>query len=141
MKRNTKRRSSGCEQLDRHRESLAQQGFKGDALKRLMDPLMSFHLQLQEEVETYEQLKRGELGGELTSLRSLGHSLICLRIAADVSQAELAKRLDVDPSQVSRDERNEYHGITIDRAAKIIDALGAKLQLRFELERKEPVGA
>ena len=35
----------------------------------------------------------------------------------------------------------EYHGITIDRAAKIIDALGAKLQLRFELERKEPVGA
>jgi transcriptional regulator with XRE-family HTH domain len=48
-----------------------------------------------------------------------------LRIAADVSQADLAKRLDVDPSQVSRDERNEYHGITIDRAAKIIRAPSA----------------
>lgn len=50
------------EQLERHRESLAAQGFKGDALQRLMDPLMSFHLQLQEEVQSYEQLKRGELG-------------------------------------------------------------------------------
>ena len=31
-------------------------------------------------------------------------------------------------SQVSRDERNEYHGITVDRAIKILDTLGVKLQ-------------
>jgi transcriptional regulator with XRE-family HTH domain len=40
-------------------------------------------------------------------LRGLGHLLIALRIAQGVSQRELAKRLEVHESQVSRDERNE----------------------------------
>jgi hypothetical protein len=30
--------------------------------------------------------------------------------------------------QVSRDERNEYHGITVDRASRILDALGVQLR-------------
>jgi predicted transcriptional regulator len=100
--------------------------------------LVSFHLQLNEEVASYERLKRRELG-ELTNLRGLGHSLICLRIAKDVSQAELAQRLGVNPSQVSRDERNEYHGITLERAAKVLEALGVKVRLEFDVESAEPI--
>ena len=42
-----------------------------------------------------------------------GHLLISLRIAKGISQRELAKRLNVHESQVSRDERNEYFGITL----------------------------
>ena len=60
--------------------------------------------------------------------------MICLRIAKDLSQAELANRLGVDPSQVSRDERNEYHGITLERVAKILEALGIKIRMKFEIE-------
>ena len=45
-----------------------------------------------------------------------------------MSQRELAAKLEVHESQVSRDERNEYHGITVDRAIKILDTLGVKLQ-------------
>jgi len=33
---------------------------------------------------------------------------------------------------VSRDERNEYHGITVDRANRILDALDVKLVTRVE---------
>jgi transcriptional regulator with XRE-family HTH domain len=51
--------------------------------------------------------------------------LIALRIAAGMTQRQLADRLDVSEAQVSRDERNEYHGITVERAQRIIDALGA----------------
>lgn len=31
---------------------------------------------------------------------------------------------------MSRDERNEYHGVTLDRAVKILKALGVRLQTR-----------
>ena len=93
----------------------------------------SFHLQLEEEVESYERLKRAEFD-ELDNLRGLGQLLISLRIAQEISQRELAKRLKVHESQVSRDERNEYFGITLDRAAKILDALNARLRTTVEIE-------
>jgi ribosome-binding protein aMBF1 (putative translation factor) len=93
----------------------------------------SFHLQLEEEVESYERLKRGEFD-DLDNLRGLGQLLISLRISQGVSQRELAKRLKVHESQVSRDERNEYFGITLERAAKILDALNARLHTTVEIE-------
>ena len=93
----------------------------------------SFHLQLKEEVESYERLKRGEFE-ELDNLRGLGHLLIALRIAQGISQRELAKRLHAHESQVSRDERNEYFGITLERAMKILDALHAHLRTKVELD-------
>jgi ribosome-binding protein aMBF1 (putative translation factor) len=93
----------------------------------------SFHLQLKEEVESYERLKRGEFE-ELDNLRGLGHLLISLRIAQGISQRELAKKLDVHESQVSRDERNEYFGITLERAIKILDTLNVRLHTTIEIE-------
>jgi ribosome-binding protein aMBF1 (putative translation factor) len=119
--------------ISRQKEELVGLGLSGDDLKRAVDPLLSFHLQLKEEVESYERLKRGEIA-ELTNLRGLGHRLICARIAKGMSQSELATRLGVDPSQVCRDERNEYHGITIDRAAKVLEALGARIHMQLEIE-------
>jgi transcriptional regulator with XRE-family HTH domain len=88
---------------------------------------------LEEEVESYERIKRGEFE-DLDNLRGLGQLLISLRIAQGVSQRELAKRLKVHESQVSRDERNEYFGITLERAAKILDALMARLHTKVEIE-------
>jgi len=103
-----------------------------DEVKRVLDPMRSFHLQLQEEVESYERLKRGEFE-EIHNLRGLGHMLIALRIARGISQRQLAERLDVHESQVSRDERNEYHGITLDRAVRVLDALGVQLRSKVEV--------
>ena len=85
-----------------------------------------------EEVESYERLKRGEFD-ELENLRGPGHMLISVRIAQNISQRELAKRLGVHESQVSRDERNEYFGITLERAAKVLDALNVKLHTKVEM--------
>ena len=70
----------------------------------------------------------------MENLRGLGHLLIAVRIAQGVSQRELARRLDVHESQVSRDERNEYFGITLERAIKILDALNVRLRTKVEVE-------
>jgi len=90
---------------------------------------------LEKEIESYERLKRGEFD-DLENLRGLGQTLISLRIAQGISQRELAKRLKVHESQVSRDERNEYFGITLERAAKVLDALNARLHTTVEIEAR-----
>jgi ribosome-binding protein aMBF1 (putative translation factor) len=92
-------------------------------IKRAMDPLESFHEQLKEEVESYERLLRGEFD-EVTNFEGMGRLLIALRISQGLSQRELAERLGVHESAVSRDERHEYHGITLERTAKVLAALG-----------------
>lgn len=119
------------ERLAAHRVRLKEAGLSKAEIKRVIDPMESFHLQLAEEVESYERLKRGEFD-ELVNIRGLGHLLISLRIAKGLSQRELAKRLDVHESQVSRDERNEYFGITLERAARLLDALGVRLVTQVE---------
>ena len=122
--------------LSEHRARLKEAGLDDDEVKRVIDPIESFHPQLQEEVEGYERLRRGEFD-ELVNLRGLGHLLISLRIAKGVSQRDLAKRLEVHESQISRDERNEYFGITLERAIKILDALNVKLHTKVEIEPEQ----
>jgi len=52
--------------------------------------------------------------------------------------AELARRLGVHETQVSRDERNEYFGITLERAAKILDALSVRLRSQVAIDPLQP---
>jgi ribosome-binding protein aMBF1 (putative translation factor) len=119
--------------LAEHRARLREAGLSDEETKRVIDPMESFHLQLQEEVESYERLKRGEFE-ELENFRGFGHLLISVRIAQRVSQRELARRLNVHESQISRDERNEYFGITLERAIKILDALNVRLHTKVEIQ-------
>ena len=119
--------------LAEHRTRLKATGLSDEEVKRVIDPLMSFHLQLSEEVESYERLKRREFD-DLDNLRGMGHLLISLRIAQGLSQRDLAKRLGVHELQVSRDERNEYFGITLERAEKVLDALKVHLRTKVEID-------
>lgn len=136
-----RRLSEEQKRLGEHRARLKETGLTNEEIKRVIDPMESFYLQFKEEVESYERLKRGEFD-ELDNLRGLGHLLIALRIAQGVSQRELAKRLEVHESQVSRDERNEYFGITLERAVRVLDALNVRLRTKVEVEpSKELISA
>ena len=125
-----RRQQEEQERLSQHQARLEGLGLRSEELKRALDPLRSFHLQLEEEIQSYERLRRGDLG-ELVNLHGLGRTLIALRIARGLSQRQLAERLSVHESQISRDERNEYHGITIERASRILDALAVNLRSHF----------
>lgn len=113
--------------LKQERARLQEQGLSAAEVKRVLDPITSFRDQLKEEVASYERLMRGEFD-ELRNFEGLGRLLIALRIARGLSQRELAQRLGVHESQVSRDERNEYHGVTMDRANRILECLGVELR-------------
>ena len=106
---------------------LRAEGLSPAARKRVLDPLRSFHEQLAEEVTSYERLQRGDVG-ELENLHGLGRLLIALRLAHGLTQRDLAGKLEVHETQVSRDERNEYHGVTVERASRIMDVLRANVR-------------
>src|SRR5688572_1350183 len=86
--------------LKDQQSKLREMGLARDEIKRAMDPLRSFHEQLQEEVTSYERLKRGEFD-EVRNFDGFGRLLIALRIAQGLSQRDLAERLSVHESQVS----------------------------------------
>ncbi|MCG8510746.1 MAG: helix-turn-helix domain-containing protein [Rhodospirillales bacterium] len=113
--------------MDEQRRQLRQSGLTAKQIKRILDPMESFHLQLKEEVASYDRLRRGQFD-ELHNFHGIGQLLIGLRIAQGMSQRELAEQLEVHESQVSRDERNEYFNITVERASRILDALGVDLR-------------
>lgn len=119
------------ERLCLQREKLLEMKLTSDQVELAMAPLLSFHLQQQEEIAAYEQLCRGEFP-ELDNFEGLGQLLVSLRIARGLTQRDLANRLEVHESQVSRDERNDYHGVTVDRANRILEAIGVHVRTRVE---------
>src|SRR2546428_667495 len=106
----------------RQRSALEAEGLLPEEIARGMAPLLSFQAQLAEEVDGYQRVRRREFP-VITRLTQIGRLLIPLRIAQGLTQRELAERLGISESLVSRDERNEYHGITVERAQRILDAL------------------
>lgn len=120
------------DRLARQKSELKTLGLSPPEIKRALDPMVSFHQQLEEELRGYERLRRGEFD-EMSNLRGLGQLLVSLRIARGLTQRQLAEKLDVHETQVSRDERNEYRGVTVERAARILEALGVDVRTRVEL--------
>jgi DNA-directed RNA polymerase specialized sigma subunit len=119
------------EVLALQKEKLEGLGLSEEEVRRALEPMLSFRAQLEEEVEWYERVRRRDFG-VIRDLSAVGALLIALRIANGLSQRELAEKLGVSEAQVSRDERNEYHGITVDRAQRVLDAMNETLTSRVE---------
>jgi hypothetical protein len=124
--------------LDKDKEVIAQQkanlkelGLDAEQIERAIQPSICFHDQLKEEVESYEKLRRGDFD-PINNLTQIGMFLIGTRIALNISQVDLAVKLGVSASVVSRDERNEYHGVTVEKAQRILEALGVEITVRIE---------
>jgi len=110
------------ERLAEHHEYMEGLGITSDEMQWVLDPLRAF----PEEVEN-------EAGDELRNMQGPGTMPVTLRITLGLSQRELAERLHVREAQVSRDERNEYHAVTVERASRILDALGVDLRSVVEV--------
>lgn len=85
--------------------------------------------ELREEVAAYERLQRGASKVlELTSLAQLPSAIIQARIAAGLTQRELAERLGMKEQQLQRYEATEYAGASLGRVRSIMDALNMKVR-------------
>lgn len=107
-------------------DRLKSQGVPQELIHLAIDPLASFTMQLEEEIRFYEDVKRGVFP-ELSNLSGIGRLLVALRINRNMQQKDLAIKLGVSEAQVSRDERNEYHGASIEKVRQVLEALDGNL--------------
>lgn len=84
----------------------------------------------REELSAYERARRGDLP-TLVNLQGFGEFLVAARIACGVSQSELGRRTRLDRTTVVKYEQRLYHGVSAERAARVLSALGLRLEARL----------
>ncbi len=62
---------------------------------------------------------------------AIGEQLLCMRLGAGLTQAELAKKVATTASAISRYENAEYDRYELRTLRKIAEACGGKIQLVF----------
>jgi HTH-type transcriptional regulator / antitoxin HipB len=92
--------------------------------------------QLKQEIAEYEKLKSGNiLTFVLGSLNDLPTTLIKARIAAGMTQKELADKIGVQEQQIQRYEASHYGSASFDRLRAISSALKIEItQAVMQLE-------
>lgn len=110
-------------------------GLNSEQIKLAIQPLFSFHEQLKAEIEYYEKIKRGSFN-PIYKFTDIGKTLIAYRIYLGMTQAELANKLGVSESQVSRDERHEYYGATTEKIETVMESMGMKATINIEIDGK-----
>ncbi|MFS0728349.1 transcriptional regulator [Paenibacillus sp. 1P07SE] len=118
--------------ISNEKKRFEEMGLNEEQISMAIEPLISFHEQLKEEVEYYERIKRGSFN-PIHKFTDIGKSLIAYRIYINMTQSELAKKLDVSEAQVSRDERNEYYGATTEKIENVMSAMGMKATINIEV--------
>jgi HTH-type transcriptional regulator / antitoxin HipB len=92
--------------------------------------------QLKQEITEYEQLKSGNRSTFiLNSLSDLPTVLIKARIAAGMTQKDLAEKIGIQEQQIQRYEANHYSSTSFDRLRAIASALKIEItQAVMQLE-------
>lgn len=87
--------------------------------------------QLKTEIKEYKKMKKSPLAKVLQASDAveISHQLVKLRLARGFTQAELAARMGCKQADISRLEREEYQGYTINQLRKIATSLNAKIRL------------
>jgi transcriptional regulator with XRE-family HTH domain len=93
------------------------------------DALRSQLEDLRRDIAEYDALRAGERPVlELSSMEELPQALIKARIAAQLTQKDLAERLHVPEQQVQRYEATEYSTASLARIMEVVRALGLKIR-------------
>jgi ribosome-binding protein aMBF1 (putative translation factor) len=101
-----------------------------DAIRSQLD-------ELEQELQEYESLQAGHTRVlTLDSFADFPRALVKARIAAGLSQKELAHRLGLKEQQIQRYEATDYASASVRRLKQVIDALG--IQVREEVFLNAP---
>jgi HTH-type transcriptional regulator / antitoxin HipB len=80
--------------------------------------------ELRQEIAEYQQLRSGQVTQfALNSIQELPIVMIKARIAAGLTQKDLAEKIGVQEQQIQRYEANNYHAIAFDRLQEVLQAL------------------
>lgn len=108
--------------------------------KAQLDALQSQLDELQEQIAEYETLRSGQQAViSLDSLEELPQALIQARIAAGLSQRELAERMGLKEQQIQRYEATDYASADLARVNEVARALGLRVREDVFLSNSPPL--
>lgn len=115
----------------------------GWVLDATRNALTSQVLEIDGELSEYEALRSGAVAAvsEVTDLADLPRTLVRARIAARLTQRDLAERLGLREQQIQRYEANDYAGASINRLEEVMEALGVTFRGEVTLPSSETSGA
>lgn len=126
-------------QAERFRKALAAPdttGLHPKAAKAMRAGLRSQLEDLEAEIAEYDALREGKITKlEAESIVGIGPALIKARIVRNLTQKELAERLQVAEQQVQRYESTQYQGVAAERLQQVADALRLGVREVFTLEK------
>ncbi len=97
--------------------------------------------ELRQEITEYQQLRSGEVTQfALNSIQELPIVMIKARIAAGLTQKDLAEKIGVQEQQIQRYEANNYHAIAFDRLQEVLQALKinfAQTVMQIDIENND----
>lgn len=109
-------------------ELTAQSGAKSRLRKLEEDALRSQLDELRSEAQRYRELQsRGPQPIHIESFDELPRALVEARIAAGLSQKDLAERLGLKEQQIQRYEATDYCSASLTRLQEIANALGVNI--------------
>jgi HTH-type transcriptional regulator/antitoxin HigA len=102
-----------------------------------IEALKSQIAEIEAELSEYELLKSGQISFSKTyALEELPRVLVQARIAAGLSQTDLAEKLDMKPQQIQRYEATDYMGASLARLIEVSRALAVKTSGMFEVAQQ-----
>ncbi len=107
-----------------------------DGVQSLLDDFTS---QIQEYETLINRDESEPIVFEIDSLSQLPHVLIQARIAAKISQNELAERLGIEESILQRYEDREYESATLTQLLEISEVLGISIQPKTTIRVVAPL--
>ena len=103
------------------------------------DALRSQITDLHEQIEAYEALRsQQQTAFSVESFEEFPRILIQARIAAGMSQRELAERLGLKEQQIQRYEATEYTSASWSRVSEVVRALGLRVREEIVLSAPQP---
>jgi ribosome-binding protein aMBF1 (putative translation factor) len=83
---------------------------------------------LKQEVAEYEQARAGNVDlGVIRGIQQLGKALVQARIAARLTQDDLAQQLGSKPQQIQRYESSEYSSASVATVMKVANVLARRM--------------
>ncbi len=103
------------------------------------DALRSQLIELDKQIKEYQDLKTGKTRLEIKTLEDLPNLLIKARIAAGLTQKDLATKLGLKEQQIQRYEATEFASMSFSKLIQIIKVIGLTIpkELLFSLNKIE----
>jgi len=118
--------------------------YTGLQLELLLTPLLGELTELEMEIAEYQRLREATLEEAIQTLQdetilldNIGDLLTKIRIAANLTQKELAGQLGWRQSNLSRFESENYHSQTIVKTVELASALGVWLHVTPSLTERQ----